>query len=133
MEVSSYSINWDSEYSLHNWMTDLDLICAEPYLIGMLGAVSFMAFSIGSILITKVIDIHGRRLTLIYASSVTPIGILLMLTIGKNLAIVYAIIFFMGMTYNTRGSTAYLYGTEFLCKQSHLTFGQTLFMMVGVF
>ena len=114
-------------------MTDLDLICTEPYLIGMLGAVSFLSFSIGSILITKVIDIHGRRATLIYASSVTPIGIMLLLLIGKNLTIVYAIIFFMGMTYNTRGSTAYLYGTEFLCKQSHLAFGQTLFMFVGLF
>ena len=41
-------------------------------------------------------------------------------------------IFIIGLTYNTRGSTAYLYGTEFLPSSYHLLFGQATFIGAGV-
>lgn len=104
-------------------MTDLDLICEEPFLIGLLGAISFMSFSIGSLLITRVIDIYGRRPVLLIATLVTPIGILMLISVAKSLVSLYVIIFVIGLTYNTRSSTAYLYATEFICKQKHLQFG----------
>jgi hypothetical protein len=31
-------VNWDSSKSLDNWVERLDLECAEPYMIGMLGS-----------------------------------------------------------------------------------------------
>lgn len=40
-------------------------------------------------------------------------------------------IFTIGLTYNTRGSTAYLYGTEFLPSSYHLLFGQATFIGAG--
>lgn len=56
-------------------MTDLDLICAEPYVIGLLGAISFISFSIGSIMLTDLMDTIGRKKVVLVASAVTPIGI----------------------------------------------------------
>jgi len=79
-----------------------------------MGAISFISFSIGSILITRVIDIYGRRPCLIAASLVTPIGMMLLIFAGYNLSFIYCIMFCIGLTYNIRGSTAYLYGCEFL-------------------
>ena len=114
-------------------MTQLDLICVEPYLVGMFGAVSFLSFSIGSILITRVIDLYGRRPTILAASLVTPIGIVLTVLIGTNLWIIYAIIFLIGLSYNCRGSTAFLYGSELLHTKYHLKFSQFLFAFVGCF
>lgn len=52
-QVNHFEIDWDHSYSLNNWMTELDLICQEPYKIGLLGSISFMSFSLGSVLITK--------------------------------------------------------------------------------
>ena len=94
-------------------MTDLDLICEEPYIIGLLGAISFISFSIGSILLTDLIDTKGRKPIVLSAAIVTPIGISL-LFFAQDIYYVYAVMFVIGLTYNPRSSVAYLYGTEFL-------------------
>lgn len=112
--MSYYEIDWDSDTSLHNWMTDLDFICAEPYSIGLIGAMSFISFSIGSILLTNLMDTHGRKKVLVVSSLITPLGMICMMLFAKNLVTIYVFIFLIGLTYNTRSSTAYLYGTEFL-------------------
>jgi len=111
---ASYEIDWDSSNSINNWMTDLNLICEPPIAISLMGVLSFISFSLGSILITQVIDKQGRRLSLIVASSVTPLCIMGLMFAPHNLYSIYAVIFSLGLTYNCRGSTAYLYATEFL-------------------
>jgi len=99
---------------MNNWMTQFDLICAEPFVIGFLGLVSFMSFSIGSLFITNIIDNRGRKTALIVSSLVTPVGIICILSFVKDIYTTYAIIFIIGLTYNIRSSTAYIYGCEFL-------------------
>lgn len=112
-------------------MTDLDLICEEPYIIGLLGAISFISFSIGSIMLTDIIDTNGRKKVLVLASAVTPIGITC-LFFDPNIYVVYGIMFAIGLTYNPRGSVAYLYGAEFLEKKEKLKFGAYNFTLSGV-
>lgn len=114
-------------------MTDLDLICAEPYSIGLIGAVSFISFSIGSILMSNLIDTYGRKKVIIGSSLVTPIAMVGMLLFARSLGVIYVFIFVMGLTYNTRSSTAYLYGTEFLEQNERLRFGAYNFMFSGIF
>ena len=64
---------------------------------------------------------------------VTPIGIAVLMLFGNSLKTIYIVIFFIGLTYNPRSSTAYLYGTEFLEKKNHLNFGQANFLFSGIF
>lgn len=59
--TKSYEIDWSAENSVSNWMTDLDLICAKPYSIGLIGFVTFVSFSVGSAIITKITDKKGRK------------------------------------------------------------------------
>jgi hypothetical protein len=66
------------------------------------------------------------------ASAVTPIGIIIMLLFGNDIYKIYVIIFIIGLTYNTRSSAAYLFGTEFLCKESHIKYGQVLFSVCSL-
>jgi MFS family permease len=113
-------------------MTDLDLICEQPYVIGLLGAISFISFSLGSLMLTDLIDTHGRKNVVIGASLVTPIGIFL-LFIVNNIYYIYAIMFVIGLTYNPRSSVAYLYGSEFLQKKDKLKFGAYNFTLSGIF
>jgi hypothetical protein len=34
-----YQIDWTADKSIHNWMTDLDLICSSQFEIGMIGSI----------------------------------------------------------------------------------------------
>jgi MFS family permease len=104
-------------------MTDLNLICYESYYIALVGALSFFSFSIGSALFTNLIDKYGRKSVLIYSSLVTPIGILALIAFANSLTVIYVVMFVMGLTYNTRASVAYLYGTEFIEKDKKMVFG----------
>jgi hypothetical protein len=54
--VVSYTFDFNNQYTLNNWMTDLNLICEEPYKIGLLGALSFISFTLGSAFITRIAD-----------------------------------------------------------------------------
>lgn len=92
-------------------------MCEDPFKIGLIGALSFISFAIGSAFITKQADISGRRLVIIISSVVTPVCLLIMMTMKPSLNQIYVLIFLMGLTYNSRGSTAYLFGCEFLLKQ----------------
>jgi hypothetical protein len=66
---------------------------------------------------------------------VTPVGMIILMVFKAylNLVFIMVMIFLMGLTYNTRSSTAYLYGTEFLMKKNHLHFGQGVFIFSGLF
>ena len=112
-------------------MTELDLICADPLSIGMIGSLGFFSFSIGSIMFTNTIDTYGRKKVLIVSSLVTPLGLLFMV-FSKNLISIYVTIFIIGLSYNTRCSTSYLYWTEFLMHDDRMKIGQYNFMFSGL-
>ena len=114
-------------------MTDLDLICEEPYKIGLLGTISFLSFSIGSVLILSYADFLGRKAVVFYSGLVTPICMVLLLILANDLTVIYSLIFLMGLTYNPRSSTAYLYATEFIQTRNRLKVGTYTFGFSGIF
>lgn len=75
----------------------------------------------------------GRKLVLVLSSAITPVGIIALTMFGYNLYFIYGIIFFIGLTYNTRSSTAYVFGTEFMMTRDHLSFGKYNFVFSGIF
>ena len=131
-KVHRYEIDWQSETSIHNWTTKLDLICEEPYKIAFIGSLSFFSFAIGSILFTNNIDHYGRKKVLVASALVTPISMLLMLLTVDSIESIYIYIFIMGLTYNTRGSTSYMYAIEFMEDKNRLIVGQTNFISQGL-
>lgn len=109
-----------------------DLVCEEPYMIGFMGAISFISFSVGSLVFTNIADSKGRKMVVLVASLITPLGILALVLFADNLYKIFVIQFIVGLTYNPRGSVAYLYGTEFLGKKQKLNFGQMNFILSGI-
>ena len=110
------------------------MICFEPYKIGLLGTISFISFAIGSFFFTKQADIFGRHKVTCIAAAVTP-PCLAALVIGSRplgIYFVYAMFAIMGLTYNPRGATAYLYAAELLPPRNRLFFGSTLFFIDGL-
>ena len=114
-------------------MVELNLICEAPIIISLMGVLSFVSFSLGSLLVTQVVDQHGRRKSLIFASLLTPLCIAGLLLVKQNLTSVYVVISLLGLSYNCRSSTAYLYATEFLPTESHMAFAKSNFLFSGLF
>lgn len=113
----SYQIDLEGETTFQNWITDLNLLCEDPYKIGLIGALSFVSFAIGSAFITKKADVLGRRPVVILSSIVTPLCLIILMTLAKSLTAIYVLIVLMGLTYNSRSSTAYIFGCEFLQRK----------------
>lgn len=133
LQNGTFKIDWKNQFSLNNWMTQLDLICEQPYKIGLMGVISFISFSVGSILFTNIIDWAGRKYVVLISSLITPLGIFIFLVFKMNLISVYIFIFLIGLTYNTRSSTAYLYAIEFMESQHKIHFGKLVFGFSGIF
>lgn len=52
-DILSYQFDYSHSHTLVNFMTQLDLVCYQPYYIGLLGTISFVSFAIGSLFFTK--------------------------------------------------------------------------------
>jgi MFS family permease len=83
-------------------MTELDLICVPSYQIGLLGSISFVCFSIGSILFTKQADVYGRKKVTLLAGLITPICLIILTIFAKSFGFyfVYLIVSLMALAYN---------------------------------
>ena len=76
--VDQFRIDWSDDYSLQNWMTKMDLICDEPYLIGFIGSISFISLSIGSIVFSKSIDHYGRKFVVLSTGMTALLGLVIL-------------------------------------------------------
>ena len=63
--ATRYRINWQSPYSLQNWVQRFGLECAEKYQFGLLGSAVFVGWAIGSLIIPRLADIYGRKYVLV--------------------------------------------------------------------
>lgn len=134
-DISSYSFNYSNPNTLINFMTELNLVCYEPYYIGLLGTVSFISFAVGSFFFTKQADIFGRHKVVCIAATMTPIGLFALIVGAKKLGIYFLYFTFgvMALSYNPRGSTSYLYALEVIPDRARLLFGTILFFFDGCF
>lgn len=82
MAVDNFKIDWGSDQSLDNWMTKMDLICQEPYLIGFIGSISFISLAIGSIVFSKAIDQLGRKFVVISTGCTALSGLIVLKILG---------------------------------------------------
>ena len=58
--VTSYTIDYDAEESLHNWVEKLDLTCASKEKIGWLGSAWFILWIPALMVVPRLADIYGR-------------------------------------------------------------------------
>ena len=79
-DILKYEFDWSDERTLNNWMTSLDLVCEQPYRIGLVGSINMMCVALGSVAITTLADkFDGRKPFLLLVASVTPVGLAMLL------------------------------------------------------
>jgi len=112
-------------------MTELDLVCEEPYKIGLLGSVSFMAYSLGSLFMSSLGDKLGRWAVVMITGMMTPVGLLFLINCELGLQGVTAVCFVVALSYPGRSSGAYLFNTEFIETQDRITMMTILWTTFG--
>lgn len=100
-----------------------------------MGSISFVSFSIGSFFFTKQADRIGRHKVTCIAACLTPLSLAALFFGAKPLGLtfIYVVFGLLGLSYNPRGSTAYLYGAEMLPVNKRLLYGSILFFLDGCF
>ena len=131
--VTYFTIDWNSNISLRNWMTCGGLICEDPVKLGFLGMMSFFSFAIGSVFFGKVADKFGRKYSVFISSVVSPICFVILANVTFNLKLIYSLSFIMGLGYSTRSSVSYMFATEFMCDIDRIHYAKWLFIFVGFF
>lgn len=113
-----YAINWNDEHSLHNWTTELNLICEPPLTIGIMGTLAFISIGLGALLFGSLSDKFGRWKCILFATAVTPFSQAILLGwipgCGLSLISIYSATILIGLSYSLRGSASYVYTTETL-------------------
>lgn len=68
------------------------------------------------------------------AATITPLSLLILIFGYKKLGLIgiYIVFGLLGITYNPRGSSAYLYGAEMLPTEKRLMFGSCVFFCDGI-
>ena len=56
-----HRVDYDHVESLDNWFEKLDLACASPQTVGLIGSALFLGMACGCLVIPRFADIYGRR------------------------------------------------------------------------
>ncbi len=90
-------INYQSEKSLSNWVERFNLECEEPYMVGMIGSAYFAGWMIGSIIMSRIGDLYGRKLPF-YSSLVLSALAYFWTLFTKSLRVQILLMLILGLT-----------------------------------
>lgn len=120
--IASYEVDWSSQYSLHNWVEKLDLLCSKKVQIGMLGASFFAGWITTLLWLPRLSDMYTRKKifgTGLLVNTFVFIGILT----TRRLEEMIAYVFVLGIMTTTRNSVCFVYLMELLPKRMQSTYG----------
>ena len=116
-----YRVDWNSIYSIDNWVTSMNLECAPEYQIGLFGSLYFIGYLLGSALLTRYADVKGRKWILLYSLLTSTIAAWLFL-LTNSLTITYILILINGFVIAPTASISYLYMMEVVEEKNKMMF-----------
>ena len=125
------TIDWASPESLHNLIETFDFYCKPSALIGLIGAAFLMGVVIGSLTLTRLGDVHGRRPTFMLGL-VMHLVFMAGILVVTNYLIAYALVFLFGLSMTTRYYVGYTYNLEMQPKSHYVLVGTTMFLIESV-
>ena len=92
-----FEVDYNDEFSFHNWMTDQSLYCYSSFEIGLLGSLFFLGFAISGILL-KFSDIIGRKMVMQVGTLLQAVCCYLFY-FTDNIYIIYGTLLLLGITW----------------------------------
>ena len=113
--------------SFHNWISSMDLICSEKgnnaFYIGLFGSSMMLGLMVGSIAITNLSDIFGRKKVLQLSLAISNIALVLILLCQDSYALTILSTFVFGMVAASRYSVSFMYSVELSTSSNSEFFG----------
>ncbi|CDW77336.1 organic cation [Stylonychia lemnae] len=120
-------IDWNSPYSLRNWIMKLGLECSETYVIGLFGTLEFLGQLFACFVYPPLADYCGRRIFTFIGLGMQTV-VFVGLVAFKNFELFYLLIFILGNAVIIRYLIVYAHLMEFVATKQNLITGIFLFM-----
>jgi len=124
--VQSWEVNYADMFTLNNWIIQLDMYCTPKEYIGFIGALAFGGAALACFFLPVLGDKYGRWIIFQITMGI-QIPLFLLALFTRNLAIVYFLCFFLGVTLIGRFTCGFVLLTE-LCPERYGTFVGTALM-----
>lgn len=115
----SFRYNKNSLETVENWVTKFNMICSKPFSVALFGALYFVGFVLGSVIILPLADIFGRK-PVILLSTIISIPIYYVLLDSNEIIYIYIMLTIIGAVSIAKFSTGYIYMLELIPESSHL-------------
>jgi len=125
------SIDWHSKESLHNLIETFKFYCEPSAMIGLIGAAFLMGVVIGSLTLTRLGDVHGRR-PIFMLGLVMHLGFMAGIMIVTNYILCYVLVFTFGLSLTARYYVGYAYNVEMQPKSHYVLVGTSMFLIESV-
>ena len=114
--------DYSGNTSFHNYVERLDLACATPETIGMLGSAFFLGWTLFAVAIPRFADMYGRKIvfsTALLIQAPTIYGMIVSHSVMRTAAL----LFVMGMLAAGRMSVAFIFIQEMVPEASRSLVG----------
>ncbi|CDW72340.1 organic cation [Stylonychia lemnae] len=126
-KLIKWDIQWDSTHSLKNWITWLNLHCADNYKIGMFGSLYFAGFLISCLIFPPLSDKYGRK-DLFLMGGLSQLIVISIMLLDKSIEIQLIMIFSLGFAQPVKSMIAYTHLMEFLPGRESKISGVFMFL-----
>ena len=114
--VLSYDTNWDSIYSIHNWIEKLDMMCAPKWKIGMIGSMYFLGWFITLPWLPRLSDKYSRK-KIVYLGMVANWIMFIVMYFTTTIDWMLINMLIIGMLTTIRISIVFVYFMELMPKR----------------
>jgi MFS family permease len=95
-QVLSWSVDYDSIFTLDNWIIQLDLYCIPLFQIGLIGSILCFGAALACLVIPHLGDKYGR-LTVFYTTIILQIPFFFLAIFTRSLTVLYFWYFYLGV------------------------------------
>jgi len=125
--VTSYTIDWEAEESLHNWVQKLDLTCESKEKIGMLGSAWFILWIPASLIVPRLADLYGR-IWFFRIGMVIMLAAYTVVMFTRNLTVMICAIAIIGACNTVRLNVGFIVMFEYLHSDKHALIGSSVWI-----
>ena len=120
--ITGWSVDWDSEKSLHNWQDKLDLMCVPSWKVGLLGTCLFVGWASTLLWLPSFGDKYGRKKVFAICMSLNLLMYTVMM-VTHSLDVMLVSVFIQGALNSVRVNIGYLYLLEMMPKHLQTSVG----------
>ncbi|CDW78072.1 solute carrier family 22 member 4 [Stylonychia lemnae] len=120
--INEWRVDDKNELSLNNWVTRLDLMCADSFYIGLYGSLDFFGQLFASVFLTPLADKYGKRWFTIIGSS-SQILTFIIILVFQNRVLYYFSILILGITFINKNFVTYSHLMDFIGQKGSFVTG----------